>query len=463
MYRASHESGEMLRSSFGPNPHHFRPLAKIFYFASMYKIFGLNPLPYHLVSLLLHMGNSLLVFLLLRNLRLSAPAAFVSTGLFALNVAFFHAIGWISCVQQLAATLFMLLSIWFAIAALGDGRLKNRLLSLFSYLGALLCLEQTFLTPVLIALIALLRLGGRFETKNIARTLWPHFVLMIAYTAMRVWWKGTPDTGISKFVYGGNIMVNVVMYLGALYDFWPKVGDLIPRVRYTITNSFYLLAMVCLYNIARWRPAHVFFGLCFIVATLLPALFLKGHTFYYHPYTAAFGAVFLIGLVIDDLFRVAGYLRLRTVWSQMIVAVLAVVVIAGFSWHKVRWNEWRVLNPKTTRYGSFVLRRAIIAETTFNDLRVKSGDLTGVTKIHIGRGSPEDGLRSAEPRDLFWAYGNGVAFKVFFDGYEVVIERTRQPDHFRRLRSEESRIFFYDKQGNAYTFDEVLGGETTDP
>ncbi len=464
MHRASHESGEMIKTTFGPYPHHFRPLTKIFYFASMYRIFGLHPLPYHLMSLLMHLVNVFLVFLLLRKLRLSVPAAYVASGLFALNVAFFHVIGWISCVQQLAATLFMLLSIWFAIVALEDGRMKSRMLSMFSYLLAIHCLEQTFLTPVMIALMALLGLSGRYKLKRIAGTLWPQFLIMIMYAAMRIWWKGTPDVGISKFEYGSNILVNLVMYMGALYEFWPKVGDLIPRVRYTITNSLYLLVIVCLYNIARWRPMQVFWGLCFVLAALLPALPLKGHTFYYHTYAAGFGAVFIIGMAIDDLFRLLRFVRLRTVCRQLIVAGVLVAVVAGFSWKKVRWNEWRVLNEKTSRYGSFVLRRAIIAGRTWTDIKAKRGDLTGVTHIYIGRGSPEDGLRVAEPRDLFWAYGNGIAFNVFFDGYEVSIERTRLIEQFAKQQTEQSRVFFYDKKGNLFTYDEVLGEEpTTDP
>jgi hypothetical protein len=267
MYRATYETGDLLESTFGQKPHHFRPLTKIFYFATMYRVFGLNPLPYHLISMLLHLANTLMVFLLLRRLRLSAPAAYVSAGLFGLNVAFFHAIAWISCVQQLAAALFLLLAMWYGIAAMEHGARRPQGLSIVFYVLALLSLEQVFLAPVFLLLIGFFGLAGRFETRRIVVKLLPHLLIMLFYAEMRLWWKGMPESGTSQFVYGKNILINLVMYAGALYEFWPKVGDLIPRVQYTVTRQLYVFGAVVVYNVARWRPGAVGFALVFIVGT----------------------------------------------------------------------------------------------------------------------------------------------------------------------------------------------------
>jgi hypothetical protein len=463
MYKSTHETGDQLALTFGSKPHHFRPLTKIFYFLTMYRVFGLNPLPYHVVSLIVHLANSLLVFVLLRRFRLSVPAAYIAAGLFALNVAWFHAIGWISCIQQLAAVFFMLLSMWFAIVALEIGRRKHQWMSLIAYLLALMSLEQAFLLAIIILLIPILRLIGRYKTRRVFLTLLPHLLLMLFYAEIRLWWKGVPESGTSEFLYGENILINLITYTGALYEFWPKVGDLIPRVKYTFNEAFYFFGIVILFNIARWRLAHVLFCVVFVLATLMPALPLKAHSFYYHTYAASFGAIFLLGLIIDDLFRVLGAARLRKPAYNLIIAGLAVIVVFAMSYYKTRWNEQRALDPKRSRHGSFVLRRAIIAERAYDDIVTKAGDLTGVRKIHIGRGSPDKGLRVDEPRDLFWAFGNGVTWKVLFDGYETTLHRKKEPEYFAALRAPDARIFFYDKQGQAYTYDEVLGGEEPSP
>ncbi|MEJ2720207.1 MAG: hypothetical protein P8181_03575, partial [bacterium] len=55
---------------FDSSPGLFRPLTKVAYFAFMYDLFKLNPVPYHLVSLLLHLVNIFLFFSLLRRFKI---------------------------------------------------------------------------------------------------------------------------------------------------------------------------------------------------------------------------------------------------------------------------------------------------------------------------------------------------------------------------------------------------------
>jgi hypothetical protein len=460
LYRSTRETGEMLGESFGVEPHHFRPLTKTFYFAAAYRIFGLNPFPYHIVSLVLHLCNSLLVYVLLRKLRLSAAPAVCAASLFALNVAFFHIIGWITCIQQLAAMFFLMISIYTAVDTLETRVVEKQIVSVVTYLLALASLEQTFLAPILILMIAVFGLSGRRPTTpTVVRVLWPHFLLLAAYAGMRLFWKGVPAGGTSAFFYGQNILANLTMYAGAMYDFWPQVGNLIPYKRMSPTPSHVVLFVLAVYNILRHRIGHTFFAVSVMLATLLPALFLKSHYFYYHTYIAAFGAVYLLGLALEDLFALPRRRLLKTPVRRMLVSGAVILMVAGLSYHKVRWNERWVTDPKTSRYGSFVLRRAMIAEKTYRCLTEKAGDLTGVLRIHIGRGSPEYGIISSVPRDLFWAYSRGLAFKMFFDGHEVILERGGVPEHFNNLRSEQTRVFFYDNEGNCYTVDDVLGSE----
>lgn len=460
LYRSTHETGDMLGVSFGAVPHHFRPLTKTFYFAAAYRAFGFNPVPYHVVSLVLHLCNALLVYTLLRKLRLSAAPAVCAVALFALNVAFFHVIGWITCIQQLAAMFFMMISINSAVDAMEKRTPGKQVVSVLTYLLALMSLEQVFLAPVLIWMIAAFGLTGRRPpTTTVFRVLGPHFLLLAAYAGMRIFLKGVPESGTSAFYYQRNILVNVTMYTAALYDFWPEVGNLIPYKRLSLTPSHVVLLVLAVYNIVRKRIGHTVFALTFVLVTLLPALFLRSHYFYYHTYVAAFGAVYLIGLTAEDLFALVHRRLPKEPSRQMLVSVAVILVVAGLSCHKVRWNERRVTAPRTRKYGSFVLRRAMIAEKTYRCLIEKAGDLRGVRRIHIGRGAPEYGIRSSEPRDLFWAYSNGLAFNLFFEGIDVELERGGQPEHFRNLQSEQSRVLFYDNEGNCYTVDEVLAGE----
>src|SRR5258708_314346 len=60
-----------LEQNFNTHPGHFRPITKGLYFLVMWAMFGVNAVPYHVVSLALHAGNSILVGVLLRRLGVS--------------------------------------------------------------------------------------------------------------------------------------------------------------------------------------------------------------------------------------------------------------------------------------------------------------------------------------------------------------------------------------------------------
>jgi len=147
------------------------------------------------VSLLLHVVNAALCYTLLIRLRVSRPAAMLGAAGFAFNLAFFHVVGWITCTQQLLAASFTLVAVWLWCRAL-EGRPHARLLSLLCYLAAGLSLEQAYFLPVVLMVMALTGTGGEaMGCRRAARTLWPHFVVMVALVTFRLVWKGAPEEG----------------------------------------------------------------------------------------------------------------------------------------------------------------------------------------------------------------------------------------------------------------------------
>jgi hypothetical protein len=461
IYRSTHEAGDMLASAFGPSPHHFRPLTKTVYFAVAYRVFGLHALPFHIVSLAVHLGNSLLIYVLLRDFRLSAAPAAVATALFALSVSFFHAIGWISCIQQLGGALFFLLTFVLAITALRDRSWKWQMMSVVAYILALLSLEQTFLVPLLIVMAAVLGLTEkRYSVAETLRTMWPHTLILCAYAAVRLFWKGMPSEGISRFAYGDNVVLNLAAYLSAMYTYWPDISNQIPYRTLTMTPSHFVLLALVVYNVARLRVRQVAFALIFIVATLLPTLFLVYHFFYYHTYVPAFGAVFLIGLLTEDVFKVIGRGWLAAQSRQLLAAAVVIAVITAISSWKVRVIERRAIDQRTRQLGSFVLRRAIIAEAAYHDLTKKAGDMTGVRHIDLVYGWPGHKKAGGRPRDLFWAFSDGYAVRVFFDDYDVedvqMLYAWNPQGDYRE--EPDRRVFFYDPAGHCYTYDEMKPG-----
>jgi hypothetical protein len=460
MYRARHGMGEMLSLHFGSKAFHFRPLTKVLYFSATHRLFGLNPYPYHAISMAMHLGNTLLVFGLLRRLRVSDAPAVVATAFFALNVAFLHVIGWITCIQQLMGVLFMLLSIYLAAGWMRQHPAgKNMLmLSLASYVLALLSLEQTFLTPVLILMIGVFGLTGRrVSPGELFRAFWPHLLLLLVYTAVRLFWKGMPAGGISRFMFGKNIVVNLSAYLSAMYSFWPDLSALIPYRRGTVAPSHFMLFALVVYNIGRLRLRHVVFALAFIALTLVPALPLRGHYFFYHTYVPAFGAIYLLALVLEDAFALIARHRLGTRRGQLALVVVAVLIVGGFSFWKVRHNEKRAADPAARDKASFVLRRAMIAGNAYEDLMNKSGGMTRVRRVVMVYGWPGRKQFGGWSSDTKWAFAHGYAIRLFFEETaleEVEFRNVWKPETHEP--SEDTRVFFYSPAGDCYTYDEIM-------
>lgn len=78
-----------------------------------YRLFGATPFGWHLTSLLLHIGVTLLAFALLRRWQFSATAAFVISLIFAVHPTKVESVAWIAGSPDLLFSLFFLASLWF--------------------------------------------------------------------------------------------------------------------------------------------------------------------------------------------------------------------------------------------------------------------------------------------------------------------------------------------------------------
>ena len=147
---------------------YYRPLSLLWLLGN-WKLFGAHPAGWHALCLLLHALNTLLVYLLALRLlrpRPSAPlAAGAAAALFGAHPVQAEVVSWISCFNDLLATLLILSSFhaWLnahrLAAGMGEGRpSRGRLwsaLSVGGYAAAVLCKEPAALFPVFLLLYEL--------------------------------------------------------------------------------------------------------------------------------------------------------------------------------------------------------------------------------------------------------------------------------------------------------------------
>src|SRR5437870_1571675 len=314
-----------------------------------YALWGLDPTGYHWVNLLLHIGNALLVWLVLA--RLKVPGAWLAGAIFALHPVQVESVAWITERKNVLMGFFFLLTLlaWIAFV---DGRTKRPSLfyglALIVYLLALSAKTTACTLPASLFLILWLQK----KPISLKRTfqIVPFFGLGIAMGVLAMWWERYHQ-GTSRAVFTFLSPIERVLvasraiwfYLGKLA--WPSnLSFIYPRwdiARTHLLNYAWLLAgvilCVAIYFLRRYVGRSVEVAAGFFVATLSPVLgFIMLYTFRYtfvadhYQYLACIGPIALAsaGLVnLADTFK-----NSRTL--IFCVALCVVALLATLTWRQ---------------------------------------------------------------------------------------------------------------------------------
>ncbi|HVM48518.1 MAG TPA: hypothetical protein VMU04_10855 [Candidatus Acidoferrum sp.] len=90
---------------------YWHPLAWMSHMADM-ELFGLNPGWHHLTSLLIHVANTLLLFLVLRRMTGAVWRSGFVAALFALHPLHVESVAWVTERKDALSTLFFMLTLW---------------------------------------------------------------------------------------------------------------------------------------------------------------------------------------------------------------------------------------------------------------------------------------------------------------------------------------------------------------
>jgi tetratricopeptide (TPR) repeat protein len=127
------------------------------------QIFGLNAGFHHLVNVLLHIANTLLLFLIFQKLTGARwQSAFVAA-LFALHPLHVESVAWIAERKDVLSTLFWLLTLWAYVGYVWRPDLKRYLLTLLFFALGLMAKQMLVTVPLVLLLLDFWPLG-RFST-----------------------------------------------------------------------------------------------------------------------------------------------------------------------------------------------------------------------------------------------------------------------------------------------------------
>lgn len=328
-------------------------------FRMEHALWGFNPLGYHLVNVLIHAMNALLVWLVLGRLRIRG--AWLAAAIFALHPVNVESVAWITERKNTLSTLFYLLTI---IAWLRYEENSNHWyykLALGTFALSLFAKTTACMLPFTLLILMWLK-SIRINRQRIMEII-PFFVLAGMMGALTVWWErhhqGTYGEEFSFSAVERTLIAGraIWFYLGKLvwpanlsfsYEKW-DINAADPR-------QYMWVAALIILAIAIWRFHRLGKGLTaaplFFVITLVPMLgFFSLYTFRYsfiadhYQYAACLGPIALFSWIISGN------------WKPHALGVLVPVIILGtlgfLSWQQAHiykdevtiWTDTLAKNP----------------------------------------------------------------------------------------------------------------------
>jgi Flp pilus assembly protein TadD len=307
------------------------------------KLWGLAPLPYHLVNVLLQAGCAVVLWRVL--LRLKIPGAWFGAALWALHPVQVESVAWISEMKNTESGFFYLLAILFFLRGADDRFDRAYFLSLLFGALAMTSKSSTVILPLVLMLFIWWRSIG-LNWRHTAK-LAPFFALSLAVGLLSLWTQQvTPDddphwsqSPLQRLASAGDA---VWFYLRKI--FWPHpLMSIYPRWEIDASNwaSFLptlgvLVVLFILWKQRRsWSRPWLFAWSYFLVA-LLPVLgFLKmsfqvhSHVADHFQYLAGMGPLALVGSGVAILARRSS-LGMRNFASIFVAALLLTVGVLSF-------------------------------------------------------------------------------------------------------------------------------------
>jgi tetratricopeptide (TPR) repeat protein len=318
-------------------------------------LWGLNPLPYHLVNVAMHAACGILLWKVLRQLQVKG--AWLGAALWALHPVQVESVAWITELKNTQSCFFYLLSIFFFLRWRETNVARSeRPRKIWSYGAALFCAvlailskSSTVMLPVVLGLCSWW-IDGRWRWRD-AIKLAPFLFISALASGWTIWeqkfhsgamgstWT---QTWLKRLIIAGD---DVWFYLGKL--FWPNPLIFI-YPRWTIDASQALAylpiaaavgGLILLWWNRNTRLRPIFFAAAYFVVSLFPVLgFFDVYFFRYSfvgdhlQYLASMGPLVLVGTGITTTF--VTFRRKSQFLFEIVACSALLVVLATLTWRQ---------------------------------------------------------------------------------------------------------------------------------
>lgn len=335
------------------------------YFSISYHLFGTNPIPLHLMSLLQHLVSTTLVFIFI-SMIFSKRVAKYTTILFALHPINSETVSWISANGYSYRTILLLLGLISYGIFKNTSNKKYFILSVAVFPLAIITRRyqgnQSLIIPAIFIVVDQFFYEKRISLKSLLK-LWPFYVVAIAFVTYDI--KGILER-IS--VISPKLQENIPYHTGLFYTVFKSLELLIFPNKLSIFHEGEILSKALYIVMALstigysaltiyfWRKNRKIAGLLLIIPasifyTLMP---IKVSWFaaerYLYPGTLAFCALIALGILkIEKKYKIKNFAILTIAIIATLYSIRTVIRTNDWKNRKNLWEATRKTNPLSAR------------------------------------------------------------------------------------------------------------------
>lgn len=308
------------------------------------ELYKLNPEGHHLTSLILHILNTILLFLFLKRGGIDEIKSFIISALFSVHPLTVESVGWISERKNLLSFFFFFLSLNLYLNYLKKSSVKNLILLFITFLLGLMSKSVVVTFPVILYLIDAfplnrLKLQYDFIKNNFWKLIYEKLIFFIPVPIFGVLTIVAQKeinalTTFDRLSWSDRIAGAILAYARYIYQFlFPiKLTAFYPHLRgnyspLVLLLSILLLTAFIIFSIYKIKKTPVYFAaFFFFVINLLPVIGIlqvgeqgSADRYMYIP---------IVGLLIFFVFLIYEYFpKLKFVSEKMILSFFLVVFL----------------------------------------------------------------------------------------------------------------------------------------
>ena len=415
----------------------WRVLSSFVYFRAARSLFDLNPVAFHVTSLLFHIANAVLVFLVTRALSVGRATSLVAAILFVVHPALYFPVYAVSSIGEILSCFFILLASLFLLRARRPEGLAASLVVCILFAASLLSKETTILFPVLAVLIFVVK---RTQVKRAVPVVAALVAVAVIYGALFYSADvfgiretlshalGTKEAPSQGGAYATSLGPELVTSLQTYFKWGFNIFEPWRGVQFNVLDKRALAWLVVgvalfLLLVAHRGSARVKSAYCvsWFLLMLLPVIPLTNHPYHYYLYVPLAGFCPALGVVLARWFK-------RSQGEALASACIIVFLVANSALLMSRIEKATVSDSPRRKDPTF--DRPIVAENLISDLRrlelpegsklvllsplreIREGKITEHPYLAWGGSYWDTNLRSA--------VAEGLGIRLFFPQVDTV-------------------------------------------